>query len=154
MRMAELTWEDWRAVIGVLRAKALPYMLEHTDHIERLLEQHAPDEATVRLSLTDIVFLRSYNWARVQLGIPLPSARFCMLRRGGKGFGFFTGSPFGARLPHGQHSTRCGPLCVRWESLKFRIGFAPQLSAASSPGGEGRGSGPAFCMAATWTRRV
>jgi hypothetical protein len=26
----------------------------------------------VRLSLTDDVFQRSYNWARVQLGIPLP----------------------------------------------------------------------------------
>jgi hypothetical protein len=26
----------------------------------------------VRLSLTDDVYLRSYNWARVQLGIPLP----------------------------------------------------------------------------------
>jgi hypothetical protein len=26
----------------------------------------------VRLSLTDDVFLRSYNWARVQLRIPLP----------------------------------------------------------------------------------
>jgi hypothetical protein len=28
----------------------------------------------VRLSLTDDVYLRSYNWARVQLGIPLPPA--------------------------------------------------------------------------------
>jgi hypothetical protein len=27
----------------------------------------------VRLSLTDDVYLRSYNWARLQLGIPLPS---------------------------------------------------------------------------------
>jgi hypothetical protein len=26
----------------------------------------------VRLNLTDDVFLRSYNWARVQLGISLP----------------------------------------------------------------------------------
>ena len=47
-------------------------MLEHADHIERLLEQHGPGEPTVRLSLTDDVFLRSSNWARVQLGIPLP----------------------------------------------------------------------------------
>ena len=67
-----LSWEDWRAVITALREKALPYMLEHANHIERLLEQHGPDEAMVRLSLTDDVFLRSYNWARVQLGIPLP----------------------------------------------------------------------------------
>jgi hypothetical protein len=69
----ELPWETWRTVIAVLREKALPYMLEHADHIERLLEQHGPDEATVRLSLTDDVFLRSYNWARAQLGIPLPA---------------------------------------------------------------------------------
>ena len=47
-------------------------MLEHTDHIERLLEQHAPEQTTVALSLTDDVFLRSSNWARWQLGIPLP----------------------------------------------------------------------------------
>ena len=42
------------------------------DHIERLLEQHGPDEATVTLSLTDDVYLRSYNWAHWELGIPLP----------------------------------------------------------------------------------
>jgi hypothetical protein len=40
--------------------------------MERLLEQHGPGEPTVRLSLTDDVFLRSSNWARVQQGIPLP----------------------------------------------------------------------------------
>ena len=72
MQRVELTWEDWRAVIAVLRIKALPYMLEHADHIERILEQHGPDETMVTLSLTDDVFLRSYNWARLQLGIPLP----------------------------------------------------------------------------------
>jgi hypothetical protein len=47
-------------------------MLEHADYLERHLEQHGPDEAMVRLSLTDDVFLRSSTWARVQLGIPLP----------------------------------------------------------------------------------
>jgi hypothetical protein len=72
MRRVELSWEDWRAVIAVLRIKGLPYMLEHADHIERTLEQHGPDETMVTLSLTDDVFLRSYNWARLQLGIPLP----------------------------------------------------------------------------------
>ena len=72
MNPITLSWEDWRAVIAVLRAKALPYMREHAEHIERLLEQHGPDEATVALRLTDDVFLRSYNWARWQLGIPLP----------------------------------------------------------------------------------
>ena len=72
MRRVVLSWEDWRAIIAVLREKALPYMLEHANHIERLLEQHGPDQSTVSLSLTDDVFLRSYNWARWQLGIPLP----------------------------------------------------------------------------------
>ena len=72
MNAIELSWETWRAVIAALRAKGLPYMLEHADHIERQLERHGPDEPVVRLSLTDDVFLRSSTWARVQLGIPLP----------------------------------------------------------------------------------
>ncbi len=67
-----LSWEDWRAVIDVLREKGLPSMLEHANVIEEQLEQHSPDEPTVRLSLTDDVFLRSSNWARWQSGIPLP----------------------------------------------------------------------------------
>lgn len=73
MNRITLSWEDWRAVIAVLREKDLPYMREHADHVERLLEQHGPDESIVTLSLTDDVFLRSYNWARWQLGIPLPA---------------------------------------------------------------------------------
>jgi hypothetical protein len=67
-----LPWEIWRSVIGVLREKGLPSMLEHADALEQQLEQHAPDQVTVTLHLTDDVFLRSYNWARWQLGIPLP----------------------------------------------------------------------------------
>jgi hypothetical protein len=47
-------------------------MLEHADRLEQQLDQHPPDQATVTLHLTDDVFPRSYNWARVQLGIPLP----------------------------------------------------------------------------------
>ena len=39
---------------------------------ERLLDRHAPDEPMVTLSLTDDIYLRSYNWARLALGIPLP----------------------------------------------------------------------------------
>jgi hypothetical protein len=62
----------WRAVIDVLREKTLPCMREHADYLEQQLERHGPDEPTVHLSLTDDVFLRSYNWARWQLGIPLP----------------------------------------------------------------------------------
>jgi len=72
MNTITLTWEDWRAVIAVLREKALPYRLEHANVIEEQLERHGPDEPTVRLSLTDDVFLRSSTWARWQLGIPLP----------------------------------------------------------------------------------
>jgi hypothetical protein len=69
-----LPWETWRAVIGVLRAKGLPFMLEHADEVEQQLEQHAPDQVTVTLHLTDDLFLRSSNWTRWQLGIPRPAA--------------------------------------------------------------------------------
>ena len=72
--MIALSWEDWWAVIAVLRASGLAYKREHADQLERKREQHGPDETTVTLSLTDDVFLRSYNWARWQLGIPLPVA--------------------------------------------------------------------------------
>jgi hypothetical protein len=72
MNAIELPWEIWRAVIAALREKALPSMLEHANVIEEQLQRHAPDEPTVRLSLTDDVFLRSSSWARLQPGIPLP----------------------------------------------------------------------------------
>jgi hypothetical protein len=72
MRTIPLPWETWRAIIATLREQALPYMLEHADQLEQQLERHGPDEPVVRLSLTDAIFLRSYTWARVQLGIPLP----------------------------------------------------------------------------------
>ena len=72
MRTIELIWETWRDVIAILREKGLPSMTEHADSLERQLERHGPGEPTVRLSLTDDVFLRSYNWARWQLEIPLP----------------------------------------------------------------------------------
>jgi hypothetical protein len=57
-------------VIGVLHASGLPYTRDHADQLERQLERHWPDEAIVQLSLTDDVFLRSYNWGRWQLEIP------------------------------------------------------------------------------------
>src|SRR4051794_28140540 len=47
MNAITLSWEDWRAVIAVMRAHGLPYELEHADHVEQLLEQHAPDEPMV-----------------------------------------------------------------------------------------------------------
>ena len=61
MRTIALSWEDWRAVIAVLRASGLPYKREHADRIEQQLQQHPPGEATVTLNLTDDMFLRSYN---------------------------------------------------------------------------------------------
>jgi hypothetical protein len=66
-------WESWRAVIAVLREKAVPHILEHADSLEQQLERHGLDEPTVRLSLTDDVYLRSSAWAHWQLGIPLPA---------------------------------------------------------------------------------
>jgi hypothetical protein len=73
MNAVELPFETRRVIIDALRAKGLPYMLEHPEHLERQLDQHPPD-AMVRLSLTDDVYPRSFNWARVQLGIPLAPA--------------------------------------------------------------------------------
>jgi hypothetical protein len=73
MNPITLSWESWRAVIAALREHGLAHEHEHAHHIERLLEQHRPDEPAVRLSLTDDVYLRSYNWARLELGIPLPA---------------------------------------------------------------------------------
>jgi len=72
MNTITLPWETWRAVIAVLRASGLAYKRDHADFLEQQLERHGPAEATVTLHLTDDVFLRSYNWARWQLGIPLP----------------------------------------------------------------------------------
>jgi hypothetical protein len=72
MQSIELPWEDWRAVIAVLREKALPSMLEHANTVEQQLERRGPGEPTVRLSLTDAGFLGSYNRARLRMGIPLP----------------------------------------------------------------------------------
>jgi hypothetical protein len=72
MQAIELPWETWGAILAVLREKALPSVPEHATVIEEQLEQHGPGELMLRLSLTDDVFLRSHNWARLQLGISLP----------------------------------------------------------------------------------
>jgi hypothetical protein len=39
------------------------------------LDQHPPDQGTVTLNLTNDMFLRSLNWERWLLGIPLPVER-------------------------------------------------------------------------------
>jgi hypothetical protein len=68
-----LPFEDWRAVIATMRTPGLPlWMREHADRIERMVDEHGPGEAEVTLNLSDDVYLRSYNYARVELGIPLP----------------------------------------------------------------------------------
>jgi hypothetical protein len=51
----------------------LPYILKHAEQLEQQLEQCAPDKLVEALHLTDDVLLRSFNWARWQLGIPLPA---------------------------------------------------------------------------------
>ena len=71
MTTIALVCEDGPAVIAVLRPKVLPSMLEHVTVIEEPRERHHPGKPTVWLSLTDDVFLRSDNWARWRLGIPL-----------------------------------------------------------------------------------
>jgi len=70
-----LPWDLWRAVIAALRLQGVPHMIEHADRIEAALEGHGPEEATVRLTFTDDVFLRSVNWAGVTLGIALNADR-------------------------------------------------------------------------------
>jgi hypothetical protein len=43
---------------------------EHAEHLEQHLDQRAPDEPILSLSLTDDLFPRPSEWARWQLGIP------------------------------------------------------------------------------------
>jgi hypothetical protein len=72
MKAVTLSWEDWRAIIDMLREMELPYLREHADRIARLFDRHAADKPIVTLSRTDDVILWFCNWARWQLGIPLP----------------------------------------------------------------------------------
>ncbi len=53
--------ESWRAVIAVLREKALPSMLERANYLEQQLEQHPPDQPIVSLNLSNDAYLRSYT---------------------------------------------------------------------------------------------
>ena len=59
MRTIDLPWETWRAVIAVLREKALPCMLEHADRLEQL-EKHPADQVAVDLDLTDDFHAESF----------------------------------------------------------------------------------------------
>ena len=70
MRTITLSVEMWQAIIDALRAKGQPSMLEHADSFERQLDQHAADQPMVSLELSDAVYLRSFNWARRELGLP------------------------------------------------------------------------------------
>ena len=72
MTTITVSWEQWRAIIDLLREKGLRYMLDHATRIGQQLDQHAPDETVVSLILNDDVYLRSFTWARLQLDIPLP----------------------------------------------------------------------------------
>jgi hypothetical protein len=64
--------ETWRSVIAVLRASGIVYMAEHADRLEREIDQHPPHATSVSLSLAGDIYLRSSNWARLQLDILLP----------------------------------------------------------------------------------
>ena len=72
MRTIAHSWEAWRRIRAVLRAQALPSMLEHADLLQRQLAPHPPGQAVATLHLTDDVVLRSDTWAWLELGIPLP----------------------------------------------------------------------------------
>ena len=67
MNSITLSWEDWRAVIDVLRESGLPYKAKHADLREQKLNQQLTDEPMVTLHLTDDFYLRSYNGVRLQL---------------------------------------------------------------------------------------
>jgi hypothetical protein len=57
---------------STLSAWLRPYSLEHAAKLEQQFEQHGPGEAMVTLTLNDDGYLRSYNGARLDLGLPLP----------------------------------------------------------------------------------
>ena len=63
MPTIELPWANWRAIIDVLREKALPRMLEQADHLEEHVQQYPLGQATLALHLTDDLLLRSFSQA-------------------------------------------------------------------------------------------
>ncbi len=72
MRTIALPFETWRRIIETLRANRLDYMQVHANALEQQLDQYPPGQSTLSLSLTEDVFLRSFTWAPLELGIPLP----------------------------------------------------------------------------------
>ena len=78
-----MPFATWRSVIDALRAEALPpYMAEHATRLKRALDEHGSSEPEVALSLSDDVYLRSSNHARLELGIPLPQRALLDADRG------------------------------------------------------------------------
>jgi hypothetical protein len=47
-------------------------MVEQTARLAQQLDTRSPGQVFVTLDCTDDLFLDSFNWARVQRGIPLP----------------------------------------------------------------------------------
>jgi hypothetical protein len=67
--------ESWQRIIDTLRAKGLPYMNHHADVLEQHLDQAPADQPTVRMSMSDELYLRSVHWAAWSLGMRLPVVR-------------------------------------------------------------------------------
>jgi hypothetical protein len=67
--------ETWQAIIDTLRAKGLPYMVQHANILEQRADQAPADTPMVRLSMSDDLFSRSVWWAAWRLGIRLPVKR-------------------------------------------------------------------------------
>jgi len=50
-------------------------MVGHAARLERMLDATPAGRPTMRMSLSDDLYLRSFNWARLQLGVDLPDER-------------------------------------------------------------------------------
>ena len=71
MRRITLSWEDWRAVIAVLRAKALALHAGSTPTTSSdSSSRTAPMQATVTLSLTDDVLPAVLQLGTLAAGYP------------------------------------------------------------------------------------
>jgi hypothetical protein len=117
MRTIALPWETWRAIIDVLRKQGRPSMLDHADQLEQQLDQHPPDQETVTLHLPNDLFLRSFNWARVQLGIPCNrSGKHVQVRNGS--------TPNSGAISHTKHQARASSSVLpetSWSSGEWSV---------------------------------